>query len=353
MSILGASGFAVSFVAGFGELLGYGLRVVSGYLTDKTKRHWTIAMVGYSINLASVPLMGFVSSWQAVAVLMFTERIGKAIRSPARDTIISFAARNTGTGMGYGIHEALDRIGAFTGPVLISLFFYFNFGYRASFLLLAIPALIALSVLVSAQQNFPEPEVLEPAKKSAGYEKIRLPLWIYIVAVSFVGMGFSDFPLIAYHVKKNAILPDGYIPLLYSLTMAVDAAAALFFGRMFDRIGILAVVVGVGFSATFSYFAFLGGISGVIIGVALWGIGMGVQESIMKAAIANVMHASVRGRAFGIFNATYGVFSFVGSLIMGLLYDKAVIYLVYFSIVSHVLAFLMLLFISGKRFRAR
>jgi MFS family permease len=349
MSILGASGFIVSFVAGFGELIGYGLRIFSGYLSDRTKKYWVIAITGYLITLISVPLMGLANSWQMVAILIFCERLGKAIRVPARDTIISYAAKKVGTGYSYGLHEAMDQIGGLTGPILISALFYFHLGYRESFVILFIPAAVAILLLLAAQRIIPHPESMEKDGDGEGEEKITKNLWIYIVAVSFVGMGYSDFPLIAYHVKKHAIIEDRLIPLLYSLTMVVSAISALIFGRLFDRIGLFAVILGVACSMFFSWFAFLGGIFGIIAGIILWGIGMGVQESIMRAAIANMMTSSARGKAFGVFNASYGVFSFVGSAIIGFLYDRSVIYLVWFSIISHILAIILLLYVSGGR----
>jgi MFS family permease len=349
MSILGASGFVVSFIAGFGELLGYGLRIFFGYLSDRTKKYWAIAMTGYFITLVAVPLTGLANSWQMVAALIFAERLGKAIRAPARDTIISYAAKKVGSGYSYGLHEAMDQIGGLSGPILISIFFYFKLGYQVSFMLLVVPAIVAMALLFAAQRLIPHPERMEKGGDGDGEIKVTKNLWIYIVAVSLVGMGYSDFPLIAYHAKKHAIMADGLIPLLYSLTMVVTAVSALVFGRLFDRIGLLAVILGVACSMFFSWFAFLGGIRGIIVGLALWGVGMGVQESIMRAAIANMMRSSARGAAFGVFNASYGLFSFLGSAIIGYLYDTSVIALVWFSVVSHLMALALLLYISGQR----
>jgi len=349
MAVLGASGFMVSFIAGFGELLGYGLRIFSGHLSDKTKKYWTIAMVGYVVNLVSVPLMGLVDGWRMVAVLIFSERIGKAIRVPARDTIISYAAKKVGTGYGYGLHEAMDQIGGLTGPLLISVFFYFQLGYKASFILLVFPAMAAITILAAARKAYPHPEKLEDKLDAdKGDKHVTKGLWTYIVAVSLVGMGYSDFPLIAYHVKKLSIMRDGYIPLLYSMSMVVTALSALLLGRLFDKIGLYAVILGVACSTFFSWFAFMGGSSGVLIGLVLWGIGIGAQDSIMRAAIANRMNAESRGMGFGYFNASYGIFSFVGSAIIGLLYDKSVQLLVYFSIASHLVALVLLIMLSRK-----
>ncbi len=350
MSVLGASGFVVSFVAGFGELLGNGLRIFSGYLTDKTKKYWPMAMAGYLINLVSVPLMGVAGGWRGVSALIFTERVGKAIRTPARDTIISYAARKVGSGYSYGLHQAMDQVGALVGPLLISIFLYFQLGYKTSFILLVIPAAIAISLLTATKNRFPHPERLVKEGAGHGKNKITKTLWTYIIAVSFVGMGTSDFPLIAYHAKKISVIGDAYIPLVYSLTILVTAGSALLFGRLFDKIGMAAVIAGVACSTTFSWFAFFGGAAGLMLGLTMWGIGMGAQESVMKAVIADLMRQEYRGTAFGIFNASYGVFSFAGSVIIGFLYDTNLSYLVYFSIASHLVAIVLLTMISGRRF---
>ncbi|MBI3793966.1 MAG: MFS transporter [Nitrospinae bacterium] len=351
MAILGASGFAVSFVAGLGELLAYGLRIFSGFISDKTRNYWGIATVGYLINLISVPLMGFASEWRTVALLTFTQRVGKATRAPARDTIISYAAKNVGTGFGYGLHEAFDMVGALAGPILISIFFYFHFGYETSFMLLFVPGLVAMSVLAVARKKYPRPEVFEREDAEKGEGGAGKGLWTLILAVSFLGMGYADFPLIAYHAKKRAILSDANIPLLYSLAMAACGASALLFGRLFDKIGTWAVILGAACAASFSWFAFMGGPSGMLVGVLLWGVGTGVQESVMKAAIANLIRSSARGRVFGFFNASFGIFSFFGNAIIGLLYDKSVLYLVYFSIGAHLLAFAFLATVSKRMFK--
>ena len=120
LAMLGASATAVGFVSGFGELLGYGLRLVSGRLSENTGRFWPITLLGYTIQMLAVPLLAFAGSWQLASVLIIIERIGKATRNPPRDVMLSHAAKEMGYGWGFGVHEALDQCGPLFGPLLVS-----------------------------------------------------------------------------------------------------------------------------------------------------------------------------------------------------------------------------------------
>ena len=247
LAVLGASGTIVGIVAGFGELVGYGLRLVSGYISDRTGRYWTVTLVGYFINMLAVPLLALAGSWQLAALLMIAERTGKAIRNPPRDAMLSHAAQTMGRGWVFGLHEALDQIGAVLGPLIVTAVLYFKGGYRTSFAVLLVPAFLALSVLLAARLLYPRPKDLEailPELVTKGYPR---RFWLYIVAASLIGAGYVDFPLIAYHFEKAALFSDNMIPVLYAVAMGVDALAALVLGSLFDRKGvpvhILATVV--------------------------------------------------------------------------------------------------------------
>jgi predicted MFS family arabinose efflux permease len=171
MATLGASASTVGLVAGIGEFAGYALRLASGYLVDRTKTYWLLTFVGYGL-LLSIPLLAFAGHWQLAAVLIILERIGKAIRSPARDTMLSYAAKGVGRGWGFAVHEALDQIGAIVGPIVFSLVFLFHGGYREGFTLLWIPALLTLVVLTIARKKVPSPQKLEAPWK-VGRQNIR------------------------------------------------------------------------------------------------------------------------------------------------------------------------------------
>ena len=334
LGILGASGTVVGIVAGFGELIGYALRFVSGYIADRTKRYWLITIFGYAVNLLAVPLLALAGRWEIAAALMITERIGKAIRTPSRDAMLSHATKDIGRGWGFGIHEAMDQVGAMTGPLIVAAVLYFKGGYKASFGILLIPAILALSVLLVARRLYPKPRDLEPKTvilETKGFPRV---FWIYLIAIAFVAAGYVDFPLIAYHFKKLSIASDNWIPIFYAIAMGVDALAALIFGRLFDSKGVSILIIASLVSSLFAPLVFLGNFYLALIGIALWGIGMGAQESIMRAAIAGMVSPDKRGSAYGVFNAGYGLFWFFGSALMGIFYDVSIPVLIAFSVIT-------------------
>jgi MFS family permease len=334
LAILGASGTVVGIVAGFGELIGYGLRLVSGYISDRTGRYWTITLLGYGINLLAVPLLALAGWWEIAALLIIAERMGKAIRTPARDAMLSHATAKMGRGWGFGLHEALDQIGAMLGPLIVAGVLYIKGDYRLGFGILLVPALLALSVLVVARLLYPRPRAFEVGSAKLESKVFPKVFWIYLAAVALIAMGYVDFPLIAYHFKRVSIVSDDWIPIFYVIAMGVDALAALLFGRLFDRIGISILIVAALISSIFAPLVFFGGFYFALLGMVLWGVGMGAQESVMRAAIAGMVSMDRRGSAYGIFNTGYGIFWFLGSALMGILYDSSIHTLVVFSIIS-------------------
>ncbi|OGG55434.1 MAG: MFS transporter [Candidatus Handelsmanbacteria bacterium RIFCSPLOWO2_12_FULL_64_10] len=345
LAVLGASATVVGIVAGFGELIGYGLRLVSGYLSDRTGRYWTITAFGYVLNLLAVPLLALAGRWEVAALLMILERTGKAIRNPPRDAMLSHATHEMGRGWGFGLHEAMDQTGALLGPLVVAAVLYRRGGYQTGFAVLLIPALLALSVLVVAWLLYPRPRDLEPKSVRLASKGFPRVFWLYLAAVALIAAGYADFPLIAYHFKKVAVVSDNWTPVFYAVAMGVDALAALIFGRLFDRVGLSVLAVAALLSALFAPLVFLGGFSLALAGMALWGVGMGAQESIMRAAVAGMVSADRRGTAYGVFNSGYGVFWFLGSALMGILYDFSIPSLIVFSVVAQLASIPLLLLV--------
>src|SRR6266508_4691709 len=267
LAVLGASATVVGLVAGFGELIGYGLRLVSGYLSDRTGRYWAITLVGYAANMLAVPLLALAGNWEIAALLIVAERTGKAIRTPARDAMLSHATSEIGRGWGFGLHEAMDQIGAVLGPLIVAAVLYVRGDYQTGFVLLLIPALLALGVLVAARLIYPHPGELEvdiPAPSTRGFSRV---FWLYLAAVGLIAAGYADFPLIAYHFEKAATVSASWIPIFYAIAMGVDALAALVFGRLFDRFGLTILVVVALLSALFAPLVFLGGFALALLGM--------------------------------------------------------------------------------------
>lgn len=348
LGLLGASATVVGLVAGSGELLGYAIRLLSGYLSDRTGRYWAITIVGYAINLFAVPLIALADHWEIAAALIVVERAGRGIRSPARDAMLSHAASQTGLGWGFGLHEALDQIGAVVGPLIVSAVLYFKGGYQAGFAVLAIPALLAIAVLLAAWRLYPRPRDLDLAPPKLATERLPRLFWLYVAGAAFVGAGFVDFPLIAYHFEKASVIGAAWIPVLFAVAMATDALAALVLGRVFDRIGMWAVFMATALSLFAAPLAFLGGPAAAVAAMVLWGIGMGAQESVMRAAIAPLAPADRRGTVYGIFHTIYGVAWFAGSALLGFLYDQAVLALVLASMLLQVPALPILWWVTRR-----
>jgi MFS family permease len=340
LATLGASAAVVGFVSGLGELVGYAVRLVSGYLSDRTGRYWTLTIVGYCVNLLAVPLLAWAGRWEVAVALIVAERFGKAVRTPPRDAMLSHAASRTGAGRAFGLHEALDQVGAVTGPLIVTAVLMAGGTHRTAFAILGIPAIVGISLVIAARLQYPVPRSMEVPDGGREERGGSLPrqFRLYLAGVALVAAGFADFPLMAYHFARTDAFAPQTIALVYSMAMAVDAAAALIWGRLYDRAGLRAMLIAVALSAAFAPLAFLGKGWLPLAGVALWGAGMGAQESVMRAAISRMAPAGRRGTAYGVFNSVYGAAWFAGSATMGLLYTRHPALLVAFSVVAQLLA---------------
>ena len=332
LGMLGAGAAVVGAVAGAGELIGYALRLASGYLADRTRSYWTLTLAGYAVNLLAVPALALAGSWEVAAALMITERLGKAIRTPARDALLADAAKAVGTGWGFGLHEAMDQIGALAGPLIVAGVIASMGSYRAGFAVLLIPAVAALSVLTAARRRHSRPELPQDGRTAQAAARLPRMFWLYVAATATIAAGYADFPLIAFHLKSVGAASDVTIPLLYALAMGVDAVAALAFGRMYDRLGRLVLIGAPVFAAAAAPLVFSRSLPAVVAGMVLWGVGMGSQESVLRAAVADMAPEGRRGAAFGVVNGVFGVAWFAGSVVMGLLYQTSAAWLVAFSV---------------------
>lgn len=346
---LGASAAVVGVVAGAGELLGYGLRSVSGYLSDKTRKYWFVVFAGYFINMLAVPALALAGNWPAGAVLLIAERTGRAIRKPSVEAMISYAGKSIGRGWVFGLNEALDQTGATIGPLIAALILYSHGSYRRAFGVLLIPAILCLATLTLAQIAYPRPTELEDGTaqflQMEGFSKAY---WIYLAAGTFIACGFTDFSLIAFHFQKAAVLSQKVIPLFYAAAMAMGAITSVLIGKLLDRIGLPAVLLAFSLPAFSAPLVFLGGAPLAFIGMMLWGIGMGAQDSSLKAVLAGVISPEKRSTGFGLFDTGFGIAWFLGSATMGLLYDRSIPALVVFSTVIQLTA-LPLLFYAKRQ----
>ncbi len=338
LGLLGASAAAVSVVAGGGELLGYVLRLWAGVLADRTRRYWTLTGVGYTLNLLSVPALALTGHWVPAALLVLLERTGKALRTPARDAMLSFASSRTGHGWGFGLHEAMDQIGAATGPLFVAAVIAQHSEYRRAFAWLLVPAGAALLFLLIARLLFPQPRDLHIETETLGDGHLPRAFWVYLAGAACVAAGYVDYPLIAFHFQHSGHVAPAWIAILYAVAMAVDGVAALAFGRWFDRYGLHVLIAAAALSAIFPALVFSPEFSTTVAGVVLWGVGLGAQESVLRAAVARLTPVTHRASAFGIFNMVFGLAWFAGSAVAGLLYSYSLIAVVAFATVAQLAA---------------
>lgn len=345
LALMGASAGVIGFVSGLGELIGYSMRYVFGKLADRTRKYWSVTIFGYILDVLAVPALALVGEhgWIWACLLLVVQRMGKAIKKPAKDTIMSFAASQEGVGKSFGLQELLDQIGAFLGPVLLYLVMLFRTDgdafstYSLCFAVLAIPGAVTIVLLLITKRKFPHPEQFEPQPKEYIPFRMKRSFILYIAGISCFAFGFIDYSLIIMHVSRtysdlasglaetSSLVTEGTLPLLYAGAMLIDAVAALIFGHLYDRIGTKALVISTVLSCSFAVFVFtMDSVPMLLIGIALWGIGMGAQESILKAAVTTMVPKDSRATGYGIFECSFGIFWFLGSWLMGVLYDISI-----------------------------
>ncbi len=346
---LGASGGIVGFVSGLGELLGYALRSVTGYLADKTRKYWVFTFVGYAVNMLAVPALSLAWSRTSAATLVVLERTGRAIRRPSVETMLSHAAKDAGRGRVFGLNEFLDQVGATIGPLLVALVLWTGAGFRRGFAWLLVPAVLCLAWVLVARFRYPKPQELEPeAERPVAAKGFSRSYWLLFAAGAFIAAGFADFSLIAFHLHRTNRVGVAAIPILYSAAMATAALSALILGRLLDRVGTGTLIAAFLLGAFFAPLVFLGGTPLVVLGMVLWGIGLGAQDSLFKAVLAGVIPASRRATGFGLFDTGFGLAWFIGSAAMGQLYDRSIPVLVVVSVALELAALPVLLKMRGR-----
>jgi hypothetical protein len=325
LASFGVNGFAVGLISGLGEMLGCAVRLVSGHAADRTRRYWPIVLGGYFIQLPAVPLLALAGSWPVAGTLLVIERIGKGIRNPVRGAMLAQAGENVGQGWGFGIHEAMDKGGALLGPLIIAgILAASGDDYRLAFSWLAVPVAAALLTLMSLRAVFPQAGDISAQaqlEEDAGYPPA---FWWYSAGAGLLAFGFSDFPLIAYHLVKADVVSGLWVPVFYAFALGSGGLASLIVGGMFDSTGLMILIpvtVITMLSAPLVYF----GTSGLaLLGALLWGVGLGVHDSVMSAAVARMIAGDRRSAAYGLFMAIFGASWFIGSAVQGALYDRSI-----------------------------
>lgn len=356
---LGASAAVVGLFSGIGEFVGYGLRVGAGYLADRTRQYWALTIGGYALNVFAVPLLGLAAGVEVAMALIIAERLGKALRVPARDTLISYASTPIGRGFAFGLHEALDQVGAVVGPLILALFLALRPGdYRTAFLILTVPAVLTVVALFRARSQMQDPEGLRAAQEAgsddegaaAGARSVApdTRFWRYSLFTVLTLLGFAPFPLAALHLTTQGVLLDYHIPLLFAFAMAVDAGIAVLTGWIYDRRG-LVVLAAVPLTTMASLALFSTSVPVVWIAAGIWGSVIGIQESTLRAAVADLVPIARRATGYGLFNASYGIALLIGGTVLGLLYERSVFAVGIFVIAAELAALAALVPLLRRR----
>jgi len=339
LATLGASGAVVGTIAGVGELFGYLLRLGSGKLAERTRLYWPIALAGYVIQMAAVPALALAGNWMSAAVFIILERTGKAVRNPAANTMMSRAGEHIGQGWAFGLHEALDQTGALAGPLIASLVLAHHGRYAAAFEWLGIPAALTVLSVVIVRIRFPHAgDIPLPKAAQADESALTRAFWFYAGSAALTAFGFVDYPLIAYHFTKAHVMSAALVPVLYAVAMGASGAGSLVFGRWYDARGLVVLVPGLMITAIAAPLAFLGGFDIAIVGALFWGLALGIHDAIMNAAVATMVPAHARARAYGFFTAIYGTAWFGGSGTLGLLYDRSLTLVAAVSVIAQIVA---------------
>lgn len=337
LATLGATATVVGIVAGAGEFIGYGLRVVSGYAVQRTRHYWTWTIAGYALTVLSVPLIGATSVLAPALLLYGTERLGKAVRAPAKDTLLSYASAGTGRGSAFGVHQAMDQTGAVLGPLLLAAVLAWRDGdYQLAFGVLTVPGVLVLVLLLWLRHRVPDPLVYEapsaptpdPAAETPAAparERSREPLpsrfWQYVAAVAVLSCGVASFPLLAFHAESQGMVSAPQVPLLFVAAMLVDGLAGLVVGRLYDARG-PKVLLAVPVAASLALVAFTGNVGLLWAGVAVWGVVNGVLDSTVKAVVTELVPGPSRAVAFGWLALVRGAGLLVAGGLLGAAYDQ-------------------------------
>ncbi|MDR3526684.1 MAG: MFS transporter [Rhizomicrobium sp.] len=338
LASLGATGLAVGVIAGTGELAGYLLRLFSGRFADSSRAYWPITLTGYVVQMAAVPMMALAGKWWVAALLIIVERAGKAIRNPPRDAMLSRAGETIGHGWAFGLHEALDQAGAMAGPLIAFAVLALHGDYREAFAWLALPSLTTVALVFAMRFRFGALGKIVRPQNQAPDQPLPRAFWFYAAAAALTAFGFADFTLMSFHFGKAGIMGGAAIALFYSAAMAADGVASLVFGRWFDKAGLKVVYGGIALGILVPPLAFFGGWWGAALGTLAWGACLGVHEAVMSAAVASLVPLHARARAYGLFTALFGTAWFLGSAVLGALYDVSLIALVAVAVLSQLAA---------------
>ncbi len=327
---LGATALLVGVVTGAGEAAALVLRLVFGTAADRTGRYWGLTLTGYAMTAVTVPLLAVTPFVGAVGLalacgLVLVERAGKAVRSPAKSTLLSYAAEGVGLGRGFGVHKALDQVGAFIGPLAVAGIAALTGALWPGFAALAVPGAASLLLLMWLRRRVGQPAAPDQPVEVVALRHPGLPraFWMFAASSGAATAGLVTFGVIAFHLSREHLVADAAIPVVYAGAMAIEALAALAVGFLFDRMGARVLYVLPPLVAAVPALAFGVILPLVLLGIGLWGAATGLQDSTVKALVADLVPSGRRATAYGWFAAVQGGAALAGGTLAGALYERS------------------------------
>lgn len=331
-----------------GEFLGYLMRFLSGYLADKlrsSKVLWSLTMVGYVINLVAVPALALAGRWEVALTLFFVERLGKGLRTPVRDVILSEVIEGVGRGKGFGLHEVMDQLGAFSGPLLVMFVLSMSSeDYRLAFAVLAIPAAISLAFLLTAYATYPRVKSVSPRKTVVGWNLGR-KFNLFSASLALMTTGYLAWSLVSYHMKECGLVSDPEISLMYALAMGVDALVAFPIGYLYDKMGLKSLVITPILASTIPVFLLTNTRTTLYLVAAVWGAIMSIYETNMRAAIPDLVEPDRRALAYGTYGLIYGVAWMLGGVLAGAIYTLNPTYLIPYVLITELSSLTVMIYL--------
>ena len=354
LASLGASALLVGIVTGVGEGAALVLRLVFGPLADRNGAYWGLTTTGYAMTAICVPLMAVApyaggAGLVLASAMVLGERVGKAVRSPSKSTLLAHSAKELGRGRGFAVQKALDQVGAFGGPLVVAGVAAWTGHLWWGLAVLAVPGALSLVLLGVLRRHAPAPEPPPPTHEPAD---VRLGRDFHLFALSSAAstLGLMTFGVIGFHLSDSGLLSAAMVPIAYAGAMLVEAVAALVTGFAFDKHGgavlltlppIICFIPALSLSSTLVL---------AMVGLALWGIATGVQDSTVKALVAELAPAGRTATAYGVFAAWQGGAAVAGGALAGWLFRSPALSVV--VIATQVVAFVLLVVVLRRTRRA-
>lgn len=327
VSVLGASTLTVGIIEGIAEATASITKVFSGALSDYLGRRKWLAAAGYGLAALTKPVFPLVTHIVPLTAARFVDRVGKGIRGAPRDALVADLTPPDLRGTAFGLRQSLDTVGALIGPLLAIVFMaVLADNFKAVFWIAVAPAFVSVAIIVSVVREPAQPgrpRAVRAPLSRAELSRLDITYWMVVaVAAVFTLARFSEAFLL---LRAQSVgLHLTFVPVVMVVMNVVYAFSAWPAGALSDRIGRYGLLTA-GFALLIVadlVLAFGNSVAPVMIGVALWGLHMGLTQGLLSALVADTAPAELRGTAFGMFNLVSGIALLAASVIAGELWDR-------------------------------